>query len=92
MKSRPGGPHTALLDDACGDDLAMRAEVKALLAADSKVGRFGETSLFASNDQQAHFEPDTRFGHYRIANRTVDTAECKIKNAKCKSRFSILHF
>src|SRR5919109_3001296 len=66
VKSRPAEARVALLDDACGDDLTMRADVEALLAADSSAGRFGETSLFASDEQHAHLEPGTRLGHYCI--------------------------
>ncbi len=37
---RPEADRAALLDAACGDDLALRAEVEALLAADQRAGGF----------------------------------------------------
>ena len=64
-RSRTTGARAPLLDEACGDDLAMRADVEALLAADSKAGRFGETPLNGSDDQ-AGLEPGTALGHYRV--------------------------
>jgi tetratricopeptide (TPR) repeat protein len=67
VRSRGADARPALLDEACGDDLAMRVEVAALLAADSEAGIFGETSLFAPDNQPAHLEPGTRLGHYCIA-------------------------
>ncbi len=67
-RSRTADGRIALLDEACGDDVAMRADVEGLLAADSKAGVFGETSLFAPDNQPAHLEPGTRLGHYCIAN------------------------
>jgi eukaryotic-like serine/threonine-protein kinase len=56
-----------LLDEACADDVALRADVEEMLAADRAAGGFGDTPMFAAPTEQAPcLEPGARFGLYRI--------------------------
>ena len=50
----------ALLNDACGDDPALRFEVEEMLRAEDDAGRFGQTPLVAV--EAPRFEPGTPFG------------------------------
>jgi eukaryotic-like serine/threonine-protein kinase len=61
------------LDQACGDDAALRQEVDAMLAAHHSSGRFGEspvagvgTMLNPAAEERPPLEPGGRVGPYRI--------------------------
>ena len=55
----------ALLEEACADDLALRVEVEALLAAEDYAGAFGQTlGLLAG--EEPRLDPGMPFGAYRI--------------------------
>ena len=53
----------AFLDDACGGDAVLRADVEALVTAHDEAGPFGETPLFVP---ELSLEPGSSIGPYRI--------------------------
>lgn len=57
------GPY---LDEECAGDVALRAEVDAMLAADSEAGRFGDTPIFALAATRSYINPGATLGAYRI--------------------------
>jgi eukaryotic-like serine/threonine-protein kinase len=57
------------LDEECAGDVALRAEVDAMLAADSEAGAFGDTPLIDLAATRLHVSPGTMLGAYRIDRR-----------------------
>ena len=61
----------AFLDRECGDDLALRARVEALLASHDDAGDFLQTAV-SSPEMEAEFarlkpeESGERIGHYKL--------------------------
>ena len=53
------------LDDACGSDLTLRADVEAMLAADDAAADFGEAPVPAAQ-AMPQFAPGARLGQYQI--------------------------
>jgi serine/threonine-protein kinase len=69
-RARDAAARGALLDEACAGDLALRAEVDAMLAADQGAGLFGEAPAFAPGEEGVpRFEPGAALGPYRIKGR-----------------------
>jgi eukaryotic-like serine/threonine-protein kinase len=57
------------LDEECAGDVALRAEVDAMLAADSEAGAFGDTPLIDLAATRLYVSPGTMLGAYRIDRR-----------------------
>ncbi len=56
--SKDGAERTAFLDQACGDDVALRREVESLLAGRSEAGTFLESPPWAASAER--LSPGTR--------------------------------
>lgn len=63
---RDAAARGALLDEACAGDLALRAEVDAMLAAHRDAGRFGEGLALSPSEEAPRLAPGTTLGPYRI--------------------------
>lgn len=69
---RPPAERPAFLDEACGDDAALRAKVEALLAADEQTGNFmdapayGEVVAEILSEDSDELSEGERVGHYQI--------------------------
>jgi eukaryotic-like serine/threonine-protein kinase len=67
----PAGQRGALLDESCGDDLALRREVESLLAADDRAGGFLSTADFreqisAVTGDARRVKPGQTLGRYEL--------------------------
>ncbi len=62
VREAPSADRTRVLDEACGDDATLRAEVESLLAARDGLGDFLETPALAPTA----FKPGDRVGGYEI--------------------------
>ena len=60
----PTGARGAWLDDACGEDAALRRDVESLLFADDEAPR-----TFLQPDAAPMVSPGSRMSHYRIIER-----------------------
>lgn len=63
-RARETDGQRAFLDDACGSDVALRADVEALLAAQAAAGRFGDVPL--SLEVLPELSAGILFGQYRV--------------------------
>ena len=61
-----GSSRNAYLDEACGQDPALRAAVESLLAAHDNAGSFGEAPLVAPLGAAKRLAPGTQLGPFRI--------------------------
>jgi Tol biopolymer transport system component/predicted Ser/Thr protein kinase len=64
--AREAAARGPLLDEACAGDLALRAEVDAMLAAHQDAGRFGDEPIFTPPIEGPRLEPGHALGPYRI--------------------------
>jgi serine/threonine-protein kinase len=65
--TRPAGERTAALDQYCGDDPELRAEVEALFAADERADTFIENAVEAGAEAlTGAVDPGRRIGPYRL--------------------------
>ena len=64
--AREAATRGALLDEVCADDLALRAEVDAMLAAHRDAGGFGDVPAFAAPAEVPGLQPGDALGAYRI--------------------------
>jgi eukaryotic-like serine/threonine-protein kinase len=64
--TRDASARASYLDDACGGDGALRAEVAAMLAAHAEGSQVGEIPLNVSMAQTAQFASGAMIGPYRI--------------------------
>jgi eukaryotic-like serine/threonine-protein kinase len=65
-RARDDVARARLLDEACADDGALRADVEDMLAADGKAGLFGDSPVFSVAEATPCLAPGARFGPYRI--------------------------
>jgi serine/threonine protein kinase len=63
-RARDADEQRAFLDDACGANAALRADVEALLAAQAAAGPFGDVPL--SVEALPELSPGIMFGQYRV--------------------------
>jgi serine/threonine protein kinase len=63
-RGREPGTRGTFLDQACADDLSLRAEVDSLLAAEAEASRMGTGAV--AQDVLPHLPAGTPFGPYRI--------------------------
>ena len=61
-----GPSRNAYLDDACGQDPALRAAVESLLGAHDNAGSFGETPAFAPRGTVKRLVLGSHLGPFRI--------------------------
>ena len=61
-----GPSRNAYLDEACGQDPALRAAVESLLGAHDNAGSFGETPVFAPLATVKRLAPGSQLGPFRI--------------------------
>ena len=64
--AREAAARGPLLDEACAGDVALRAEVDAMLAAHQDAGRFGDQPAFTPPEEGPRLEPGHALGPYRI--------------------------
>jgi tetratricopeptide (TPR) repeat protein len=65
-RTRGATGRAALLEEVCADDVALRAEVEAMLAADAAAADFGETPVLPAAEATPQFEPGACLGPYHI--------------------------
>jgi len=61
-----GAAREAYLDDTCGHDPSLRADVEALLAGHDEAGSFGERALAVERSAAKHLSSGTRLGPHEI--------------------------
>jgi hypothetical protein len=61
-----GPSRKAYLDDACGQDPALRADVESLLEAHDNAGSFGDAPVFAPVDAAKRLAAGSQLGPFRI--------------------------
>ena len=68
-RSRPEDRRADFLDGACGNDLALRTKVEALLKADAEAGSFlasGSRGAGVASEVVPHEQAGARIGRYKL--------------------------
>ncbi len=68
-RGRDAAARAMFLDEACGGDQSLRADVDTMLAADGEAGTFGETPVFAPAATVPRLQAGATLGPYRIDER-----------------------